>query len=44
MPAARHHRLWAVPESGVYFWGQGPVVFDIPKSQIIGYWWLMGEV
>jgi len=27
-----------------YFWGQGPVGFDIPKSQIIGYWWLMGEV
>lgn len=27
-----------------YFWGQGPVGPDIPKSQIIGYWWLMGEV
>lgn len=27
-----------------YFWGQGPVGPDIPKSQIIGYWWLAGEV
>ncbi len=27
-----------------YFWGQGPVGFDIPKSQIVGYWWVMGEV
>jgi len=27
-----------------YFWGEGSVGFDIPKSQIIGYWWLMGEV
>ena len=27
-----------------YFWGQGPVGPDIPRSQIIGYWWLMGEI
>lgn len=27
-----------------YFWGEGPVGPDIPKSQIVGYWWLMGEV
>jgi hypothetical protein len=23
-----------------YFWGQGPVGPDIPKSQVNGYWWL----
>lgn len=27
-----------------YFWGQGPVGPDIPRTQIVGYWWLMGEV
>jgi hypothetical protein len=27
-----------------YFWGQGPVGPDIPKSQITGYWWLVGTV
>jgi hypothetical protein len=27
-----------------YFWGQGPVGPDIPRSQIIGYWWLVGTV
>jgi len=27
-----------------YFWGEGPVGPDIPEDQIIGYWWLKGEV
>jgi Family of unknown function (DUF6345) len=27
-----------------YFWGLGPVGPDIPKSQITGYWWLVGTV
>lgn len=27
-----------------FFWGKGPVGPDIPKSQITGYWWLMGQV
>ena len=27
-----------------YFWGQGPVGPDIPKSSITGRWWLMGTV
>ena len=27
-----------------FFWGKGPVGPDIPKSQITGYWWLVGTV
>ena len=27
-----------------YFWGEGSVGPDIPKSQIIGYWWTVGTV